>query len=380
MRLRVLRPGLLTTVQDLGRWGFQARGVPVAGAMDPFSLRLGNLLLGNDPGAAALEVTLIGPEAVVEEGSGRIALAGADLGLRVDGVPVPAWTVLPVREGSRIGFGGARGPGARAYLCVAGGIDVPLLMGSRSTYARAGIGGLEGRPLRAGDCLCAGDLPGTAVPEGFACPEALRFLPDPEAPVPVLPGPQAEAFGEEGLAVLCGGEYRIAPEADRMGYRLEGPEIPRRGPADIVSDAIPLGAIQVPGHGRPIVMMADRQTTGGYTKIAVCSRVGTARLAQRISGAAVRFVPISLEEALESLRERARAEEALVSAREEARRRVAPSARGGAGTPEGVSDARSRGRSNEAIPSSPAVPLSGVRAYRITVEGRTYEVLLEEIR
>jgi allophanate hydrolase subunit 2 len=255
-------------------------------------------------------------------------------------------------------------------------------MGSRSTYTRAKIGGVEGRALKPGDTLPAGTAAGATrgdVEPGFSCPEALRFLPDPEAPIRAIPGPQDEAFTEEGLRTFFGSEYRITREADRMGCRLEGPEIAHRAGADIVSDAIPLGAVQVPGHRKPIVMLADRQTTGGYTKIAVCTAVGTATLAMRLPGAAVRFARSAVEEGVAELRERARMEARLIEAREERRRVFIP----GTATSDsrGPSGSASRGDASSAASaistSGPAA--EGTRAYRITVGGRTYEVTLEEI-
>ena len=298
MRLSVIQPGMLSTVQDLGRWGHQVIGMPVAGAMDPLALRRGNIMVNNEQGEAALEITVMGPKLSVE-GNGIIALTGADLGLTINGEAKPVWTSHEVSNKDVIAFSGMKGNGCRAYLCVGGGIDVPPLMGSRSTYMRGKIGGLDGRPLRAGDILSCGEpqrLWRRSI--GFSCPEELRpdYCPDKE--LSVVLGPQDSAFTEAGLETFTSSTYTISSSADRMGYRLEGPEVEHVESADIVSDAICLGAIQIPGHGQPIAMMADRQTTGGYTKIAVLTSTDIALLSQRLPDQTVTFRAISQEEAI----------------------------------------------------------------------------------
>ena len=303
MRLLVHKPGMLTTVQDLGRWGHQSRGVSVSGAMDPFSLRLGNVLLGNDPGAAALELTVMGPELEVQE-EGALLLAGADLKMHLDGSPAEPWRIYRVSPGCRITFKGLGSGGCRGNLCLAGGVEVPPVLGSRSTHVRARLGGFQGRALAEGDRIVSGTPdPLWARGEGLSCPEDLRPRWDLQAPLEVLEGPQMEAFTPQGLETFFGNEYTISSEADRMGYRFEGPAVEHAAGADIVSDAIPLGAIQVPGHGQPIAMLADRQTTGGYTKIGVLSSWSVAQLAQRLPGQKVRFRRTPLEEALGTLRD-----------------------------------------------------------------------------
>lgn len=285
--------------------------MPVAGAMDMQSFRLGNILVGNEENAAALEVTLLGPTLEVTEGEAVAAVTGAELGFKVNGTPVPNWTAVTVRAGDVLGFG-SPSFGCRAYLCISGGVDVPLVMGSRSTYTRAKVGGYEGRALKKGDTLRCGE----AAPlwrrcEGLVCPAELRPSRDPSAPLRVLPGPQEDCFTDKGLASFYGTEYAISNSADRMGYRMDGEPIEHSGPADIISDAIPLGAVQVPGHGQPIVMLADRQTTGGYTKIGVVCSVDTSALAQRLPGAVVSFTRVALEEAVELVRGEARARDGL---------------------------------------------------------------------
>jgi antagonist of KipI len=323
LSLKITRPGMSTTVQDFGRWGHQAMGMPVAGAMDPEALAVANILAGNDPGSAALEITLLGPT-MTAEGDGTVAVAGADLGFCVNGIPAPQWTCVAVKGGDVIAFSGPKGRGCRAVLAVSGGIGVPLVMGSRSTYTRAGIGGFEGRALKTGDTVVCGELPPLwKRTVGFCCPEALRPLRDPEAPIRAVPGPQDDAFTEEGLETLFGSIYTISTQADRMGYRMEGPKVAHKAGADIVSDAIPLGAVQVPGHGQPIVMLADRQTTGGYTKAAVVLTVDLAVLAQRMPKEKVRFVRSTPEEGAGLLAERSRRLAELCRLRAEYRSRPA---------------------------------------------------------
>ena len=349
MRIFVENGGLLTTVQDLGRWGYQGKGMPVAGAMDRQSLRLGNVLVGNDEGAAALEVTVLGPKVTVE-GQGLVAVTGADLGFSVNGVTAPAWEALPVSSGDILAFSGPKGKGCRAYLCFSGGIDVPPVMGSRSTYLRASLGGFEGRALKKGDSLLTGEAFLVEAGTGFSCPEALRPPMDGEAPLGVLLGPQEKAFSAAGIETFLGSPYVISNEADRMGYRLEGPEIEHASEADIISDAIPLGSIQVPGGGRPICMLADGQTTGGYTKIAVLVSTDIGALAQRLPGQTVRFSSLSFDEAVALARRERKKTEDLLALR---------------------SAYRSRPRRTSA---------TGRRAtWRLTVEGRAYDVTWENL-
>jgi biotin-dependent carboxylase-like uncharacterized protein len=319
MKLLIEKPGLFTTVQDLGRRGYQMQGVPVAGAMDGAALRLGNILLGNkrnlsEPEFAGLEITVLGPSIRVTEGSGCFAVTGAEAGVTKNGVPLPCWTVHRLDAGDAVVFSAPKSGGSRSYFCVSGGIDVPLVMGSRAAYTRGKFGGHEGRALKAGDMLVTG-TPGVlwAEYEGFSCPPRLRPVRNPSAPLRVIPGPQDDLFTEEGTAVFYSSEYVIANSADRMGFRLEGPAITHKESADIISDAICLGSVQVPGHGQPIVMLADRQTTGGYTKIATVCAVDVENLAQRLPGGKVRFEKITVETAVDLLRQ----EEALL---EEARR------------------------------------------------------------
>ena len=314
--LEVIQPGLLTTVQDLGRRNHEAVGVPVAGAMDLFALQAANRLVGNPPGAAGLEITIAGPT-LRATADCLIAVGGADLGLRVNGRPIPIWMSAFVRRGWQIDFSGLKS-GCRAYLAVAGGIAVPPVLGSAATYLRGGFGGMEGRALKTGDVLpigpvtAGGHLPAGAARELSRDPIRLqRLLPaySDEPTVAVIPGPQSEAFSTAGLEAFFGNQYLVSPTADRMGYRLQGPTVSHQGPdqkasADIVSDGIVLGAIQVPADQQPIVMMADRQTTGGYPKIGVVASADIPLLAQCLPGKSrVRFQEISVEEAQDRYRQ-----------------------------------------------------------------------------
>ncbi len=295
--LSVLDGGLLTTVQDLGRRGYERFGVPVAGAVDPFALRAANLLVGNPPGAAALEITIAGPRLLADDDC-LIAVAGADLSLRVHGWDLPPWAAILVRRGWTIEFG-RRQAGCRAVLAVAGGIDVPAVMGSRSTYLPGRFGGLEGRPLRSGDTLPVGAAAPDILAAAGRCldPSVLPHYSD-SPTVRVVLGPQDDRFTAEGLATFLSSEYQVSGTSDRMGCRLEGPVIAHGGPAEIISDGIPLGAVQVPADGRPIVLLADRQTTGGYPKIATVISADIPLLAQCVPGQSrVRFAASSVEEA-----------------------------------------------------------------------------------
>jgi biotin-dependent carboxylase-like uncharacterized protein len=301
MSFVVEKPGMMTIVQDLGRWGRQSMGVPVSDPMDQFSLRIGNVMLGNDQNSAALEIALFGLDITVNAEQ-CVVLAGADLNMSINGMSSPAWTVNYISPGSRITVDGPSGGGIRSYLCFGGGIDVPLVMGSRSTYVKAALGGYEGRMLRSGDVvrLC-GQGPLWRRGIGFVCPRDLRPEPNGDEPLYAMDGPQIDAFTQSGIDTFYHETFTVTNETDRMGCRLDGPEIERRKRPDIVSDGIALGAVQVPGSGRPIVMLSDRQTTGGYTKIAVVSAWSTARLAQRMPGDRVRFQRVTEAEAVSYL-------------------------------------------------------------------------------
>ncbi|MDE3156681.1 MAG: biotin-dependent carboxyltransferase family protein [Acidobacteriota bacterium] len=301
--MRIIKPGLLTTVQDLGRWGHQASGVPVAGPMDPYAHRLANLLVGNPENAATLELTLIGPELVFEQAA-TFALTGADLGPRLDGRRLPTNTVCQAEAGAVLAFGGPR-RGARSYLAIAGGLQVPAVFGSRATHLISAMGGLSGRALRAGDRLQSGPVTGRVPRQGWRLPPIVP-LPEGGAVLRVRPGPQAEYFTDEALRTLESARFTISTRSDRMGYRLDGPPLTHARGADIISDATPLGVLQVPASGQPILLMADRQTTGGYPKIATVITADLALAGQLAPGDWIGFRVCTLREALRALIEQER--------------------------------------------------------------------------
>ena len=266
MGIHVTRPGMLSTVQDLGRWGFQNLGVPVAGPMDRCSHRFANVLVGNPAGAATLEITLIGPELVFEQAT-RVAVTGAEFDLVLDGRTMPMNESVPVPAGSNLRFRERR-RGARAYLAAAGGFDVPELLGSRSTHLPSRFGGLAGRALAAGDVL-------RLRPVGEKQMKPVRRqgfpleLPQGGARVRVMLGPQDNLCAPSGIKTFCTSRYAISARSDRMGYCLTGPPVELVSSAGTLSDATPTGTVQVPGSGQPMILMADGQTTGGYPKLAI---------------------------------------------------------------------------------------------------------------
>lgn len=304
--IRILSDSPLTTVQDAGRFGFQGLGVPVSGPADPCAHVLAQLLVGNDARAAGLELTLTGPAIEFTENN-NIAITGADLGPRLDGTPFPAFRAMRVRKGQVLSFDG-RKSGLRAYLAVSGGLDVPKVMGSCATHLPSRMGGLEGRKLRRGDeiaFLCPG-APLPAYPARAAVPEREALSPGGAAVLRVVPGPQAGRFTPAGTRTFLTSAYQVLSQSDRMGYRLNGERIEHVSDGNILSDGIPFGAVQVPDAGQPIVMLADRQTTGGYAKIACVISADYSRIAQRMAGEWVRFEAVSVERAaglrLEKLR------------------------------------------------------------------------------
>jgi len=294
--LEVLKPGTITTIQDLGRYGYQKYGVSVSGAMDKFALRVGNLLVGNDEGEAAIEVTIMGPKLGALQGL-RLAFTGADLSPKINGVPAPMWQSLVAKEGDIISFGTPRS-GCRAYLAIYGGIDIPLIMGSRSTHMRSKVGGF-GRALTKGDVICVKKIVEGRVKDVFSNQLNKEQIPIYKSDwlIRVIPGPQSEYFASNGIKTFFEGEYWITPESDRMGYRLIGPQIEHRLGADIITDATPSGSVQVPGNGMPIILLADGQTTGGYPKIAVVISADQDQLAQAKPGDRIKFKKVNVFEA-----------------------------------------------------------------------------------
>lgn len=310
--LEVVTPGLLSTIQDAGRPDYADLGVPLSGACDPWGLAQANLLLGNGAGAATLEVTVTGPELLVLESS-VIALGGADLRAQVPDEfrELRPGRVHLLRAGSRLVFAGAAG-GARAYLALAGGIAVPEVLDSAATYLPGSFGGLDGRPLRAGDRLRPRVAPDLAV-AGRVWPEEVAPVPYDAAPVRVLEGPHLERFGGAALHDLLDAEWQVDPESDRTGLRLHGPPLAHASAdrTEIVSQPMVWGAVQVPGDGQPVVLLADHQTVGGYPVLAVVIRADWPRLGQLRQGSKVRFALISLEDAQLAYR---RQQEALAQA------------------------------------------------------------------
>jgi len=308
MSISVLKPGLLTTVQDLGRFGYQKEGLVVSGALDAVALRTANMLVGNPETAAGLELTLRGP-ALRFEADTLLALAGADLGARLTGQPVPLGRPVAVRAGTVLAF---EKPGAsgRAWLAVAGGVAVPPVLGSRATYLRAALGGLGGRALQAGDMLPVGEWPAVgrwlfasilpqAAAGGWAA--ARWSLPTPPlassgAPLVVraLPGPEYAQFAQASQQAFWEETFTVTTEADRMGARLSGPVLRRLVDTELLSSAVAFGTVQVPPGGQPIVLLADCQTTGGYPRLAQVISADLGRLAQVLPGAQLRFVPVGL--------------------------------------------------------------------------------------
>jgi biotin-dependent carboxylase-like uncharacterized protein len=290
--------GPATSLQDAGRFGWQRYGVGPAGAMDRPALALANALVGNPPGMAGIEFALMGGRLQVAGGRARVALAGAASSLRIDGRPVPALTSATLYEGQALEVAAARA-GMFFYLAVAGGFALPPALGSLSLHHRTGTGGFHGRTLRAGDRLPL-TLAEPAGPD-LMLPEA----PPAEAgPFRVVLGPQADHFSEAGIATFLGSDYVITDQADRMGMRLTGPAIEHSAKGyNIVSDGIPTGGIQVPGNGLPLILLADRQTTGGYPKIATIISWDLPRLAQCRPQTRVRFKSVTREEAVRFARE-----------------------------------------------------------------------------
>lgn len=260
----VQAPGLFTTVQDLGREGFGPIGVSPSGAADPVSLRIGNRLAGNPEGVAALEMTLVGGAFTFERAT-VIAVTGADFGPCLNGVTLPMWTSVQIQEGQTITFGPSRS-GARAYLCIQGGIAVEPFLGSASTHVLSGLGGFEGRALRKGDRLELGAA-SCRFQKRSVSPKALEAL-QPQKIIRVTDGPQSDWFGDSAWKIFTESTFLVSEQSNRMGIRLEGPSIPMDGSREMITEGVSLGAIQVPASGQPIILFVEQQTTGGYPKIA----------------------------------------------------------------------------------------------------------------
>jgi antagonist of KipI len=303
MALNVISAGALSTIQDLGRPEAARFGVPQSGAMDWFALWCANRLVGNSPDLAGLEFIHQGPE-LCPTVDCLVAVAGPGFNLRIGGRQVGAWRCAVARPGELIQVTSEISAGW-GYLAVSGGIDVPLVLGSRSTYLRGAFGGISGRAVQPGDCLPTHPIEGSAWQEttGRSLSSVWRIAYGSKVSVPVIPGPQAAVFGFQGLEAFFAAEYQVTPASDRMGYRLSGPVIPRHIPGELLSEGTTPGSIQVPPDGQPVVLLSDRPATGGYAKIATIARVGLPQLVQALPGVGVvSFHPVEVGEAQQMLR------------------------------------------------------------------------------
>ncbi|MCB2228697.1 MAG: biotin-dependent carboxyltransferase family protein [Desulfarculaceae bacterium] len=299
--IRVLQPGAQSSVQDLGRPGYQSLGIAEAGGMDCYSLVQANRLLGNPDNAAALEMTLVGPRLRFQR-DGSFALAGADLSARLGGEPLAPGRAYRAAAGQVLKFGPRRN-GMRAYLAVPGGMDTPLVLGSRSTYIYAGFGGPAGRSLQKDDLLqCLSDP--ESVRATSDVPADLLLPLDGPRVLRVVIGPQEERFTSQGIATFLSSTFKVTTESNRMGYRLDGPRIEHSDGPIVVSEATPLGAVQVPGQGRPVLLLRERGTTGGYTKIACIISADIDKVGQAPPGFEISFQAVELDQAHQAERQR----------------------------------------------------------------------------
>jgi biotin-dependent carboxylase-like uncharacterized protein len=312
MAIRVQSPGLLTTVQDTGRLGEYAIGMPPSGAMDVFSYQVGNYIVGNEEGAAGLEMTYLGPELEFTEDA-VIAITGAEMPPKINGEEAPTWEVIAVGAGDVLSFD-YLGSGARSYLAVAGGIDVPIFMHSRSTYTLIGLGGLEGRALQEGDELEVGEGEDRSDRVGMAVDEDHVPTYSKETELRVIIGLASYRLTEESMEEFLNTTWTVTPDADRVGYRYKGGELKfvereqpagaGADPANVVDFGYPIGSIQVPGGVEPIVLMNDAVTGGGYATIGTVISADRDRLAQTKTNDKTRFLSVDLDEALEAREER----------------------------------------------------------------------------
>lgn len=292
MKLTILSPGPLTTVQDSGRFGALGKGFSPGGAMDMDAMTVANLLVGNAPGVGVLEMTMLGITARFDCET-VIALTGADMSTRLNDEPIARYASIAVHPGDILSMKAAKN-GVRAYLSVAGGFDLPLVMGSVSTNLKCALGGFQGRKLKTGDELPLNQSGAPFLPRQVSpsedYPDCISLR--------VLLGPQDDAFTQKGIDTFLGCEYTVTDKADRMGIRLSGEIIESKNGVDILSDGIAAGSVQIPASGTPIIMMADRQTTGGYAKIATVISADLSRAAQARPGTRIRFVRVTEAEAI----------------------------------------------------------------------------------
>lgn len=294
MGIRVLKAGMLTTVQDLGRTGYQSQGFSVAGVMDVRSFKIANLLLDNPENEAVLEFTLIGPTLQFTSET-IIAITGGDFQPTINGNPAPMYTALYMNRGDILKFGSAR-TGSRGYIAFSSYLDIPVVMGSRCTNLKSKIGGFKGRKLHDEDYISF-RIKRRYLPFFLSRKLDLDEFDQEEAELRVVLGPQSDMFTKDGIHTFLSETYTVTSDFDRMGCRMEGPFIASKNGSDIISDGIAFGSVQVPSHGKPIVLLADRQTTGGYAKIATVATVDIPKLVQRKTDHKIRFKAISVEEA-----------------------------------------------------------------------------------
>ena len=294
--MKILFPGPLSTVQDAGRFGYMSTGFSPNGAMDSYSMAIANLLVGNLPGEGVIEMTMLGMT-VTFDGDAVIALTGADMRpfLNDEEDPLPLYTAIQVQKGDVLKMGAAVS-GMRGYLAVAGGFDLPFVMGSLSTNLKCGLGGFQGRKLQTGDSLPLRQTLTLSIMGARQLPLENDY--QKSLAVRVVLGPQEDYFTDRGIATFLGSWYTVSGQSDRMGVRLEGSKIENKHGVDIISDGIATGAVQIPASGTPIIMMADRQTTGGYAKIATVISADLKLLAQAAPGTKVRFAAVSEKEAV----------------------------------------------------------------------------------
>ncbi|KHE71548.1 biotin-dependent carboxyltransferase family protein [Halobacillus sp. BBL2006] len=309
--IKVIKPGLQTTVQDDGRIGYYETGMPPSGALDQYSYGIANLLVGNDKGAACLEITMMGPELAFEKDS-TIAITGGTIPPKINGEDVPMWETLEVKEGDVLSFDFVK-QGARAYLAVAGGIDVPVIMDSRSTYTLCGIGGYEGRALEADDSLSIGNMKERDIKIGTSVPE--QYVPQftTKHDIRIIIGLCSYRLTEESKQRFLDLEWTVTPEANRVGYRLKGERldfVPREqpfgagsNPSNVVDLGYPIGSIQIPDGVEPIALLNDAVTGGGYATVATIISTDLNRIAQAKTNEKIKFVSVTLDEALEARKE-----------------------------------------------------------------------------
>ncbi len=294
MGIRVLKAGMLTTVQDLGRNGYQSQGFSVAGVMDVRSFKIANLLLDNPENEAVLEFTLIGPTLQFTSET-IIAITGGDFQPTINGNPAPMYTALYMNRGDILKFGSAR-TGSRGYIAFSSYLDIPVVMGSRCTNLKSKIGGFKGRKLHDEDYISF-RIKRRYLPFFLSRKLDLDEFDQEEAELRVVLGPQCDMFTKDGIHTFLSETYMVTSDFDRMGCRMEGPFIASKNGSDIISDGIAFGSVQVPSHGKPIILLADRQTTGGYAKIATVATVDIPKLVQRKTDHKIRFKAITVEEA-----------------------------------------------------------------------------------